>query len=72
LASFIPSIALGVRRLHDIGYSGWWLLIGFVPFVGGILLLVFALMDSQPGTNRYGPNPKEIAQVAPQTTSGLS
>lgn len=58
LAVFLPSIALGVRRLHDIGRSGWWLLIGLIPLVGWIVLLVFALTNSQPGVNQYGPNPK--------------
>lgn len=58
LAVLLPSLAVLVRRLHDTGRSGWWILIAFVPFVGGIVLLVFTLMDSQPGTNQYGPNPK--------------
>lgn len=58
LAVLIPSIAVTVRRLHDIGRTGWWVLIGLVPVVGFIVLLVFAVMDSQPGTNAYGPNPK--------------
>jgi len=64
LAVIIPGLAVAVRRLHDIGRSGWWLLIGFVPFVGGIILLVFAVMDSQPGDNEYGPNPKAMASAA--------
>jgi uncharacterized membrane protein YhaH (DUF805 family) len=59
LAVFVPSVAVGVRRLHDIGKSGWWLLIAFVPFVGPVILLVFNCMDSQPGANQWGPNPKE-------------
>ena len=59
LAMVIPSIAVGVRRLHDIGKSGWWILIGFIPLVGWIILLVWACRDSQPGANAYGPNPKE-------------
>jgi len=61
LAMIIPSLAVGVRRLHDIGKSGWWLLIGLVPIIGAIVLIVFAFMDSQPGTNAWGPNPKETA-----------
>lgn len=61
LAMLLPSLAVAVRRLHDIGRSGWWILIGLVPLIGGIVLLVFALMDSQPGANAYGPNPKEAA-----------
>ncbi|MCL2304252.1 MAG: DUF805 domain-containing protein, partial [Planctomycetaceae bacterium] len=54
----IPSLAVIVRRLHDAGYSGWMYFISLVPFVGGIILLVFLLQDSQPGRNQYGPNPK--------------
>ncbi len=58
LAVIIPGLALAVRRLHDIGKSGWWVLIALVPLVGFIVLLVFAVTDSQPGENAYGPNPK--------------
>ncbi len=61
LAVFIPGLAVTVRRLHDIGKSGWWILIGIVPLIGAIVLLIFAVMDSQPGDNEYGPNPKEGA-----------
>ena len=58
LALIVPSIAVGVRRLHDTGRSGWWMLIGLVPLVGGIVLLVFFASDSTPETNDYGPSPK--------------
>ncbi|MGH8611865.1 MAG: DUF805 domain-containing protein, partial [Gammaproteobacteria bacterium] len=51
-------IAVSVRRLHDSGKSGWWLLIGLVPLLGAIMLLVFMVQDSVPGENQYGPNPK--------------
>jgi uncharacterized membrane protein YhaH (DUF805 family) len=61
VAMIIPSLSVGVRRLHDIGKSGWWLLIGLIPLVGGIILIVWACRDSQPGANAYGPNPKEAA-----------
>jgi len=47
-----------VRRLHDTDRSGWWILIGFVPFIGNLVLLVFSVLDSQPGPNRFGPSPK--------------
>jgi uncharacterized membrane protein YhaH (DUF805 family) len=60
-ATVIPSLAVGVRRLHDTGKSGWWLLIGLVPILGVIVLIVLFAQDSQPGANQYGPNPKEIA-----------
>ncbi|MAF75912.1 MAG: hypothetical protein CMF17_08675 [Idiomarinaceae bacterium] len=51
----IPSIALSVRRLHDIGRTGWWLLIGFIPFIGAIVLLVFFVLDSREEGSKYGP-----------------
>ncbi len=51
----IPSIALSVRRLHDIGRTGWWLLIGFIPFLGAIVLLVFFVLDSREEGSKYGP-----------------
>ncbi|WHY86108.1 DUF805 domain-containing protein [Neobacillus novalis] len=60
LAIILPSLAVTVRRLHDTGRSGWWMLIGFVPF-GNIVLLVFTCTDSQPGDNQYGPNPKALS-----------
>lgn len=60
LAVLVPGIAVTVRRLHDTDRSGWWVLIGFIPLVGAIVLIVFALLDSQPGANRYGPNPKGV------------
>ena len=58
LAVIIPSIAVGVRRLHDIDRTGWWLLIAFVPLIGVIVLLVFALLPGTAGDNQYGPDPK--------------
>ena len=61
LAVFVPSIAVSVRRLHDTDRTGWWLLIAFIPLIGAIVLLVFVLLDSTPGDNRYGPNPKDAA-----------
>jgi uncharacterized membrane protein YhaH (DUF805 family) len=59
LAVFLPSLAVYVRRLHDVGKSGWWLFIGIIPIVGGIILLVWYCQDSQVGENEYGANPKE-------------
>lgn len=58
LAVLLPSIAVGVRRLHDTNRSGWWLLIGLVPVIGAIVLIVFFVQDSQSGSNQYGENPK--------------
>jgi uncharacterized membrane protein YhaH (DUF805 family) len=57
LAVLLPSLAVGVRRLHDTGRSGWWLLISLIPLIGTIILLVFLCQDSQED-NVYGPNPK--------------
>lgn len=57
LAMLLPSLAVGVRRLHDIGRSGWWLLIAFVPLIGGIVLLLFAVKVGTPGDNEYGATP---------------
>ena len=54
LAVLIPSIAVGVRRLHDTNRSGWWLLIGLIPLLGAIVLLVFVCLPGTPGQNSYG------------------
>ena len=59
LAILLPSLAVTVRRLHDIDRSGWWILINLFPLIGSIVLLVFAVSEGTPGSNRYGPNPKE-------------
>ena len=56
---FIPGLAVAVRRLHDVGKSGWMLLIALIPLIGAIWLLVLYLTDSNPGENKYGLNPKE-------------
>ena len=58
LVTIVPALAVLVRRLHDTGKSGWWALIGFVPLVGGIVLLVFTLLDSEAGDNKFGVSPK--------------
>jgi len=60
LAVFLPMLGLSVRRLHDTGRSGWWLLINIIPLIGPITLLVFYCLDSTPKENQYGDNPKEI------------
>ncbi|MBJ3816190.1 DUF805 domain-containing protein [Shimwellia pseudoproteus] len=56
--TFIPCITLSIRRLHDIGKSGWWILLSLVPFVGNLVLLIFACFKSD-GDNRYGPPPAD-------------
>ncbi|WP_203257838.1 DUF805 domain-containing protein [Hyunsoonleella ulvae] len=58
LAILIPSIAVTVRRLHDTGKSGWYYLLSFIPYVGGIIMLVFTVQNGDVGTNKYGPDPK--------------
>ncbi len=58
LFSFVPSLALSVRRLHDQDRSGWMLLLGLIPFFGGIILIVFMCLDGTRGPNSYGPDPK--------------
>lgn len=60
LAMFIPSLSVGVRRLHDVGKSDWMMLIAFIPIIGAIWLLVLMLLNSQIGENQYGPNPKLV------------
>ncbi|HUB18058.1 MAG TPA: DUF805 domain-containing protein [Acidobacteriaceae bacterium] len=64
LAALIPGLAVSVRRLHDTNKSGWWILIAFVPLVGGIILLVLMAIEGDPSNNLYGPNPKLLAQPA--------
>lgn len=59
LACLVPTIAVTTRRLHDTGKSGWWQLL-YLTCIGGIVILIFCAMDSQPGDNQYGQNPKEI------------
>ena len=64
LAMLLPNLAVLVRRLHDAGHSGWWVLIGLLPLIGAIVLLVFTLQGSdQP--NQWGNGPDERAATAP-------
>lgn len=58
LALLVPGIAIGVRRLHDIGKSGWWLLISFIPLIGAIWLIILLVKEGNQGSNAYGPDPK--------------
>ena len=58
LVTIVPALAVLVRRLHDTGKSGWWALIGFIPLAGAIVLLVFTVLDSDAGENKYGESPK--------------
>lgn len=58
LAFVVPGLAVAVRRLHDIGKSGWNFLFALIPIVGWILVIVWLATDSQYGANKWGPNPK--------------
>lgn len=58
LVIFIPSLAVQVRRFHDQDKSGWFVLLGFIPLVGGLIVLVFMLLEGTRGPNQYGPDPK--------------
>ena len=59
LAVLIPGLAVSFRRLHDVGKSGWMILIVLIPIIGAIWLFVLTVTDSNSGENKYGPNPKE-------------
>lgn len=69
LATIVPSVAVAVRRLHDTGRSGAWWFIVFVPFIGGLVLLVFMVLDSG-SSNQYGPNPKGVGYGAESPAMG--
>jgi uncharacterized membrane protein YhaH (DUF805 family) len=58
LAVLLPSLGVAVRRLHDTGRSGWWLLIALIPIIGWILVIVWYATDGQPEPNQWGANPK--------------
>ena len=58
LATIIPSLSVGCRRLHDIGRSGWWMLLALIPLIGAVVLIFWYCQDSFPETNQYGPCPK--------------
>lgn len=60
LAMVIPSIAVTVRRLHDVGKSGWFMFISIIPIIGGIWLFIVLVTDGDAGTNQYGMDPKEL------------
>ena len=72
LAVFCPSLAVAVRRMHDIGKSGFAVLIVLIPLVGAILYLVWLARDSVPGTNQYGANPKGMGDFGAYTPYGQS
>jgi uncharacterized membrane protein YhaH (DUF805 family) len=67
--AFIPWLAVVVRRLHDTGRSGWWLSISMIPLVGPVWFLVLVVKDSNPGDNKYGPNPKILTSPVQPTAT---
>jgi uncharacterized membrane protein YhaH (DUF805 family) len=74
LALLLPGLAVAVRRLHDTGRTGWWILIGLIPFIGFIVLLIFFLEQGNPGPNEYGPpppgSPEAYAAASMQQAAG--
>lgn len=62
-ATIVPALAVLIRRLHDTGRTGWWALVGLVPFVGAIVLLVFTVSDSSNEENKYGISPKASSNL---------
>ena len=58
LAFLIPGLAVSIRRLHDVGKSGWWILINLIPLLGNLYFLYLMVKDSQPDANQWGENPK--------------
>lgn len=65
LALFIPNLAVQVRRFHDQDKTGWLVLLGFIPYLGGVIVFVFMLLEGTKGPNRYGPDPKGHSAVDP-------
>lgn len=67
LAVIIPSLAVFVRRMHDIGKSGWWIFISFIPLIGAIWLLVLLATDGTSDNNNYGPSLKAVPTTTEET-----
>ena len=55
LVTIIPNIAIAIRRLHDLDRTGWWILLGFIPLIGWIILLIWYVTKGTDGPNRFGP-----------------
>ena len=71
LANFVPSLAVSVRRLHDIDRSGWWALIAFIPGLGALALLIMHLLPGTDGPNRFGPPNSPAPDLAPGAELGV-
>ncbi|MFZ4541143.1 MAG: DUF805 domain-containing protein [Rickettsiales bacterium] len=63
LATLIPYICVGARRMHDVNRSGWWILINLIPIIGWIVFIVWAATKGTTGDNRYGPDPLATATI---------
>jgi len=68
VATMIPSLSSLIRRLHDTNRSGWWLLISMLPVVGPLILFGITVTNSDPGENRFGPNPKRQPTTEPTSS----
>jgi len=64
LVILLPSISLLIRRFHDVGLSGWFVLLTFIPFAGAVFAFVVAVLDSQRGDNRFGESAKYPGSLA--------
>ncbi len=60
IAVFLPALAVTVRRLHDTDHSGWWVLLGFIPVIGALVLLWWYIQPGTAGDNRFGPPPEPL------------
>jgi len=65
LPLIIPSVAVQIRRFHDLGKSGWFILLGLIPFIGGLVIIYFMVQPSMAGENEYGPNPYDGVSFVP-------
>jgi uncharacterized membrane protein YhaH (DUF805 family) len=68
LAVFLPTLAVAIRRLHDLDRTGWWILLNFIPLIGWIILLIWYCTKGTDGPNRFGPDP--LTAIAPQLIAG--
>lgn len=64
LALLVPSLAVQVRRFHDQDKSGWFVLLGLIPYVGGLIVFIFMLLEGTKGPNRFGDDPKDPGNAA--------